>query len=188
MAAPMQTFQLNSHYSVLRRVLHPTRVSQLGAGARQVRREWPRPLYEFVVHDSQAAQSSAEYIYSFVTYHAGDIPFWWSGGPWGTPSTPLLVGFGDGAQTEFFLPNRYVTPGTLSVEVGGAPVSVASVDWAAGLVTLGSPPADQAEIRAQYACVYKCVFAYESVIALSEEQFYAQLFKYEGMTIREMVP
>jgi hypothetical protein len=188
MAAPMQTFQLNSHYSIFRRILNPRLASQLGSGSYQVRRQWPRPLYEFVVHDTMAVQSSAEYIYSFATYHGGDIPFWWNGGPWGAPQTHVLVGFGNGAQTQFFLPNRYITPNMLDVTVNGVSTALTVMDWASGLMTFGSPVPDQAEIRAQYVCTYKCLFWFEDMTSLTEEQFYSMLFRYEGIIIRECVP
>src|SRR5262245_8024029 len=100
MAAPIQTLSLDTHYSIFRRQIAPTLRTKLGGGAVQVRRQYQRPVYEFTIKDSHAIQSAAEAFYGFAQYHQGDIAFLWSGGPWGTVSTPILFGFGDGTRTE----------------------------------------------------------------------------------------
>src|SRR4026209_2702362 len=98
MPGSIQTYTIDPHYSILRRILAPTRRSAVGGGAMAVRRQWERPVYEFVLKDSHAHKASAEYLYGFARYHQGDIPFVWSGNQWGVLSTPLLFDFGDGVR------------------------------------------------------------------------------------------
>lgn len=189
MAAPTQTFSIDSHYSIFRRILAPTRRSAVGGGALAVRRQWERPVYEFVLKDSHAIKSSAESLYAFAQYHQGDIPFTWSGNQWGVVSTPILFGFGDGVRTQFFLNNRTITTGTLQAYINAVLASPQpSIDLASGLLTFSSPPGNNLPLTATYTCTYRCVFANEGDVLMNEELFYNQLFRYEGIVIRELVP
>ena len=187
MTAPIQTLNLDSHYSVFRSIMAPRLQANVGNGVMQARRKYRRPTYIFRVHDSMAIQSQAEYLYSFAQYHNSDTPFWWSGGPWATPSTPLLIDFGDGSRTQFFLPNRNITVSTTAVYDNGSPSTISSVDLTSGLVTLSSAPADGHTITATFTCKYKVVFELEQDTLLNEEQFYAHLFRYEGIVLREVL-
>jgi len=189
MAAPIQTFLINSHYSIHRRIVAPTRRSAVGGGANVVRRQWERPVYEFVLKDSHAALHGAEYLYSFAQYHQGDIPFFWSGDTWGTVANQILFGFGDGVRTQFFLNNRNITTGTLLAYTNAVLASPQpSIDLASGLLTYSAAPGANLALTATYACIYRCVFASEGEVLMNEELFYNTLFKYEGIVIRELVP
>ena len=186
----METFTSDTHYSILRRQIAPVLRTRIGGGASQLRRQYQRPIYEFTLKDSHAVKSSAEYIYGFARYHQQDIPFWWSGGPWGTVSTPILVGFGDGTRTQFFLPNRNVQgSGFIAYHDGTAyTLSDWDLDGPTGLVTFHSAPAANVKLTALYLCSYKVVFASDSEVLLNEENLYASLFSYQGIVIREVVP
>lgn len=187
MAAPTQTFTIDSHYSIFRRILAPTRRSTVGAGHYLVRRQWERPVYEFTIQDRHAIKSTAEYIYSFVQYHQGDIPFIWSGDQWGVVSTPIVFGFGDGVRTQFFLNNRTITTATLQAYINGVLASPQpSIDLLSGLLTFSSAPGDGLPLTATYTCTYRCVFANEAEVLLNEELFYNALFRYEGLVLREL--
>ena len=188
MAAPMQTLAIDTHYSIFRRILAPRVQNRLGGGAMQVRRLYERPVYEFGIHDSHAVKTMAETIYGFLQYHQGDTPFWFAGNEWGNIQSPILVGFGDGARTQFFLNNRNITTSTIQMYVNATPTGISSIDLPSGLVTFGAAPASNATISATYQCTYKCVFAVGQDVLQSEEQFYKQLYKYEGITLQELVP
>lgn len=187
MSAPLLTLSLAPHYSVIRDIILPRLSTPLGAGVMQVRRRYARPVYRFTVQDRQAIQADAEQLYSFMQYHGPDIPFWWSGGPWGTPSTALLFGVGDGARTEFELNNRHITADTLTLYVDGVETS-GTVDLAPGLVTFASAPLGGALLTATYSCTYKVVFWYDQDVMQREDNFMDQLFKYEGIQLYEQVP
>jgi hypothetical protein len=189
MAAPVQTFTLDSHYSIFRRIITPALVTPIGGGATQARRRYQRPVYGFTIKDSHAIKSSAEYIYSFMQYHQGDVRFWWDGNTWGTVSTPILFGFGDGVRTQFFLNNRHITTGTLQAYTNGVLASPQpTIDLASGLLTYSAAPVDQGKLTATYVCRYRCVFEVEGDVLQSEELMYQALFKYEGVKLREVIP
>lgn len=187
MAAPVQTFLLDTHYPIERRILRPRLASPLGGGSFQVRDPWERPIYEFTIKDSHAIKSAAEYIYSFAQYHGGSRPFWWSGNTHGVVSTPILFGFGDGARTHFLLNNRWIQSGE-QIYINAVLTGAYSIDASSGLISFVSPPADQAVLTAMYNCVYKVVFWYEQEVLMNERLVYANLFQYEGIVLREMVP
>lgn len=189
MAAPIQTLDLDSHYSVLRRILAPRRASAIGGGAFTVRRQYERPLYEFTIQDRHAVKSRAEYLYSFAQYHQGDIAFLWDGGGWGVVSMPILLGFGDGVRTQFFLNNRNITTATLQAYINGVLASPQpSIDLASGLLTFSAAPGANLPLTATYTCVYKCVFWTEAEVLMNEARLYDQLYSYEGIVLRELVP
>ncbi len=71
----------------------------------------------------------------------------------GYPITGATVGTGDGTQTVWSLPQRYITD--LVVYVDG----INNLDWArdalTGLITFGTPPAPGLSITADYTCTYQ---------------------------------
>jgi hypothetical protein len=151
-----------------------------------LRRVYERPLYQFRLHASHETRASAEALYGFALYHMGDIPFYWSGNTWGTVTNAVYVGFGTGAQTHFFLPNRNILSGP-TVRVAGTPTGV-TLTASSGLIVFTGAPADTALITAEaYTCRYKCVFWNDSDVLLSEELFANQLSRFEGIVIREVV-
>jgi hypothetical protein len=187
--APMQTLTLSTHYSIVRKTFAPRHAALLGGGVQQVRRRQPRPSYGFTIHNSHAVKSEMDTFFGFFTYHQGDMPFYYDGGPYGTISTPALFGFGDSVRTEFFLPNRLITAATLLTYTSAVLDSPQpSVDLTQGLVTYSSPPALNAPLTATYSCTYKCVFDIGDELLMSEENFYSGLFKVEGIQLREAVP
>ena len=189
MAAPIQTLSLSVHYSIVRKTFAPQLSSLLGGGAHQRRRKQPRPAYGFTIHNSHAIKSEMDTFFGFFSYHQGDIPFYYDGGPYGTISTPALFGFGDGVRTEFFLPNRLITAATLVAYTSGVLASPQpTVDLTQGLVTYSAPPAASAPLTATYSCTYKCVFDMGDELLMNEENFYSGLFKVEGIQLREAFP
>jgi hypothetical protein len=184
---------LDPHYSIFRDVIAPTLRTKLGGGASSARRLYERPVYQFRLQATHESQPQAEAIYGFYLYHQGDTPFWFDGNQWGTISTPLLVGFGTATQTHYFLPNRHIT-GSLLVSVTAAPaydtpvLTAVTATGSSGLIVFAAPPAADAKITATYTCRYKVIFFHEGEVLLSEEQFYNQLYRYQGLVLREVVP
>jgi hypothetical protein len=188
MAAPIQTLQLDVHYSITRETIAPTQRSFSGGGGVLLRRVYERPLYLFRLHASHEDRASAEAFYGFAAYHMGDIPFYWNGNAWGTVTNAQLVGFGTGSQTHFFLPHRNILSGP-TMKVAGVTEAGFTLTASSGLIVFNSAPADQAIITAEaYTCRYKCVFWMDGDTLLSEELFYQALSRFEGITIREVVP
>ena len=185
----MLTLDLAPHYSVFRSMLAPQLTQNLGAGFYQTRRQFPRPVYQFALHDDEEDKAAAEALYSFMAYHQGDIPFWYGGSQWGVVSSGhCLVGEGDGIRTQWMLPNRHILPGTLVVLVNGSSLEFPwSLDPEPGLISLFTAPPGSL-IRATYTCRYKCCFLVESDVLMNQELFQYQLWKSGGIMLREATP
>ena len=184
------TLQLmfNPTYPIMRTVIAPRLATPGGTGVTQLRRRYPRPLYQFTLSDAQMDKATALTLASFLIYHQGDIPFYWSGGEWGTVESLVLIGVGDGVRTQWYLPNRHIT-GALLVWVGGVtPQTITAIDGATGLVTLATAVAPAQPLYATYTCLYKVTVWNESDVFMTESNLYAGLFKQDGVVLREFVP
>lgn len=178
----------NPTYPIMRTLIAPRLATPGGSGVTQLRRRYPRPLYQFTLGDAQMDKGTALALTSFFSYHQGDIPFYWTGGEWGTVDSLVLVGVGNGVRTQWYLPNRHIT-GSLLMWVGGVtPQIVATIDGATGLATtVTAVPAAQ-PVYATYTCLYKLTVWNESETFLTESNLYAGLFKQDGIVLREFVP
>lgn len=324
------TLVIDPHYSVVRQTMAPQFTTPIGAAAFQARRGWERPVFQFRLRLQQEAKDYAEYLYGFYIERQGDRWFWFDGKQWGDLDSAVLVGYGNGTQTQFFVPNRHIisdfdsfegglwtadvgsgwvlernrrhartgffvakrtstgngaiqrdigfearpnwtfsisalfktAPGTdgqayvgiawydeggnflsftnaaavmgelstytassgsitapanaftgnarlvvenqtsgtwyaddilviptssMIVEQEGVGVTVSLMN-SSGLITFAAAPADGAEIRALYRCRYKTAFVVEGQVLLTDEEFYNQTYRYEGITLREVVP
>ena len=173
------------HYPVVRTVLAPRLASPLGGGASQLRRRYQRPIYQFTLRDTQAVKARADWLFGFLTYVQGDIPFFWNGGEWGTVSAPAFVGMGDGVRTQFLLPNRYIT-GNLALYCNGVLVTpTPGVDGAIGLMTTADPLTGRLEVT--YTATYR-VTVWGDETLYTEENAGKDLFSQNGLTLREFLP
>jgi hypothetical protein len=192
MATPIQTLTttiLDPHYSIHRETLAPTQRSPIGGGGVILRRFYERPLYQFRLHASHENAAFSQAFYAFAHYHQGDTPFWYGGDKWSAPhnATPATVGYGTGAQTHYYLPNRNILTGP-TVKVDGVTTAV-TLTASSGLIVFGAAPADGTLITAEaYTCKYKCVFWNDGDVLLSEEYFANQLSRFEGILLRELFP
>ena len=181
-----QTFLHGIRYSITRDVLVPRMASMLGGGAVHVRRRYDRPAYAFHVQATHEDKDDDNAFFSFVNQHL-DTAFWFSGDEWLTQSINVQIGFGNNVRTQWFLPNRNIRGG-LHVYEGSEENLTMTLDKASGLITFSSAPALNMSITAGYICRYKCVFWPQGDAMLSEQQFYHQLYRMEGIMLREVVP
>lgn len=181
----METLTLDPNYSVLRSILAPTRSVPLGGGAQQRSRSYARVTYQFILRDEQRVQAGAEALYGFARRHQGDTPFWFDGGKWGTVSTPVLVGEGDGVRTRFPLPNRHLlsTPNVYVNAVLASPQP--TIEPVQGLLTFAAAPGNTVVVTAGgYSCRYACLFWFDGEALLTLDYVYTQLFSV-GLQLRE---
>jgi len=183
----LETLILDPHYTITRQILLPGTARPTGGGAVSAHRRSSRVTYQFTVSDRQRVQADAEYLYNFVQRHQGDIPFWWDAQDWGQPSTPLIVGFGDGVRVTFALPNRYLTAPAIVYVDDVLLTPQPACDLVRGIVTLASAPAEDAVVTAGYQCVYKMVVWASDEALMSEQAFYKRLFSVEGLTFHEFI-
>jgi hypothetical protein len=186
---PDYTLQMtfNPSYPVTRTTIAPRLATPSGAGVTQLRRRYPRAIYQFTLGDAQMDKPTALALASFLSFHQGDRPFYWTGGEWGTIDSLVLVGIGDGIHKQFFLPNRHIT-GQLLASVGGITQTVNTIDGATGLIDLAVPVLAGNLLYASYTCLYKLVVWNDSEELMTESNIYAGLYRQNGVVLREVIP
>ena len=134
-------------------------ISRVGdsSGAHAQFNAWDRPRYRFPLDIPALTESEFDTLFGFLHYHKGDRPFWFLGAGFGDIQNPVLVEYGDGSRTEFFLPNANLIPATTQAQVNGSLVTIDLVAEETGMIRLASAPADQAEVTATYQCKFLCV-------------------------------
>jgi hypothetical protein len=129
-----------------------------------------RPAYRFNIKLDPMVTSTAEALSAFHAFHQGAKSFMWNGGKYGTVNNYNLFGEGGGNRRQFFLPNRYVTSGTLAVQTRNQATgatsawatSAYSANWNPGIVTFNNStntiPASGHDVEGKYSCFYRVVF------------------------------
>jgi hypothetical protein len=95
----------------------------------------------------------AENYFAYV----GSEPFWFDGGGDGNIDQPVLVGYGNGRQTQFYLPHESVFAPSLVVFVSDATEPNWDLEEHTGLLTFYVPPQPRSKITAKYHCRFKCI-------------------------------
>ena len=117
----------------------PTKTASLGAGGFQARRDSNQPFYDFEITLRFKDQESADEFTGFMAYHQKDTAMKFDGGPYGDIKTPVIIGYGNGTQTQFFLPRRNVLAASWVLMVNGT-ITAATISEAAGLAVFGAAP------------------------------------------------
>lgn len=154
----MKTLSISEGFPLVMRPYAPTLRSQIGGGAVQLRRQWQRPYYEFTIPLKLGDRADAEDLAGFIAYHQGDIAFWYDGGPYGDIQNPVLIGIGDGALKDFYVPFRNLTTATWHFYVDGTEDTNVTLNLDSGLVSFTSAPASTKDVTAKGQCKFKCVF------------------------------
>jgi len=129
-----------------------------------------RPLYRFSIDIGPLIKSEVECLSALHAYHQGNKSFFWDGGPYGTIDNYNLVGEGDSIRKDFFLPNRYVTAGSIAVATY-SPVTQETSLWSTayslnpnpGLLVFATIPASGHDVMAKWACRYRVFFSPEGI-------------------------
>lgn len=138
----------------------------LGSGAVALRRTWVRPLRRFVVETNALTRTQREALEGFFHVHQGDSIFNFTGHHYGTITTAIPVGIGDGSTVDFFLPAKNITPASVTVYVDDVETGV-TVTEASGLITFAGAPGDGTAITATYSNIFR-VFCENSNELLAE--------------------
>lgn len=129
-----------------------------------------RPAYKFTLRLGPLTRTQAQCLTALHAYHQGAAPFYWDGGEYGRLDNYVVVGEGDGAARQFYLPNRYVGADSISVQtlrrasgVTSAWTSGFSLSPVEGILTFANSvntiPATSDDVMARYGCVYRLNFA-----------------------------
>ena len=129
-----------------------------------------RPAYRFKLRLGPLTRQEVESLSALHAYHQGGKSFLWDGGQYGRVENFSLVGEGDGAKRQFFLPNRYIGASSLEVRTLRPSTGVTSA-WATSTYSLNatpgivvfnsggaSTPASGDDVQARWANQYRVFF------------------------------
>lgn len=158
-----------------------TKVEFDGSNFQQRYNRRQRPLYRFECTLYPLKRSEDEYLMTFHAFHQGGRSFMFDGGPYATIRNYNLFGEGDGGTTQFFIPNRYITATSFSIQSENQSTLATSI-WSTGyslnpnpgIVTFTSAPSSGHDLKAIYACRYRCFFEPDG---LKFSEFASNLFK-----------
>lgn len=144
-----------------------------------------RPAYRFTIRMDALTKSQAESLSALHAVLQGGQSFFWDGGPWGDVQNMSLVGEGDSQRRDFFLGNRNVGAGSISVQTLRGAVSSAwatssangwpySLTAVAGVVSFANStntiPASGDDVMARWGCRYRCHFEPDGIVIENEHR------------------
>ena len=171
----LRTFTCTPGENVQREALTLTSAVGYESGFAHLFNRMQRPLYRFEIHLGPLTRAEAESLSAFHAFHQGGKSFLWDGGMYGAVTNPQLAGEGDGSRRDFFLPNRYIGAGSLTVYTRNQATGVTST-WAVasangwptslnatpGLVTFANStntiPVSGHDFYAAWGNQYRCIF------------------------------
>lgn len=154
-----------------------TRTSRVGyedAGFFHYFNRTQRPLYKFTLQLGPLAKSEVECLSALHAYHQGGKSFFWDGGHYGAVENYNLIGEGNTARRDYFVPNRYVGAGSIAVRTF-RPSTGATSNWTTGYSLNPDPglisfanstntiPVSGDDVLARYGCRYRVNFAAEGI-------------------------
>lgn len=149
----------------------PTLHDPAGGGGQEFRRLWPKRLLSWEL-DVFATQQVYDPILGLADLLQGDTPIRFDGAGFLDVHTPILIGFGNGSDTEFMIPHRNIHAPSSVVYVNGAVNSAWTMVESTGLILFDAAPADKAIITWKGSRWAKCLFTAE----YGEGGEYAQVF------------
>lgn len=146
----------------------PTLKDEVGGGSVDLRRRWTRGLRRWELM-FRGTQEKLEQLSGFMDLTQGDTPFWFDGGGTIEVVEPILVGVGNGGQTDFALPHRYVFVSSAIIYLNGAATNAWSPIGGDGIemdkIHFTSAPGNFAQIKARYRRKAKVTLDTESEYA-----------------------
>ena len=164
----------------------------LGNGALHCRNQLMKLNWDCDATTSTLTQKEREEITAFMTYHqhqTGQVAeaFQWYPGPIERRRNKVLIGFGDGSNKDFFLPNDYWADhrGTDTLVYVNGALQTETTHWShvpgtandLGQIRFVTAPADDAKIEASYA--YQAMFSFVTAngVMASMEASSGRLYK-----------
>ncbi len=121
-----------------------------------------RPTYKFSFSLPALTVIEAQSLNAFHHFHQGGKAFFWDAGRWGQVNCFSLIAEGDGTQTDFFLPNRFIDSNSLTVAIDDGAVrsttTAFSLNPDPGVIVFDTAPDSGDDIVASHAHKYKVVF------------------------------
>ena len=144
-----------------------------------------RPAYRFTIRMDALTKSQAESLSALHAVLQGGQSFFWNGGPFGDVQNMSLVGEGNSQRREFFLGNRNVGAGSVSVQTLRGAVSSAwatsstngwpySVTAVAGVITFANStntiPSSGDDVMSRWGCNYRVHFEPSGILVRNEHR------------------
>jgi hypothetical protein len=173
-------------------VTHTTNVD-FDNGAVQLFNRMQRPIYRFDLNMEPLTRYDVQELSAFHAFHQGGKSFLFSGGKYGNVEHFHLFAEGNGTQAQFFLPNRYVGVGSLSIQSRNQ-ATLATSSWlttayslsspVGGIVTFNSAPSSGHDMEAKYGCQYRCVFEPDGI---KVSEFTYNVYKAVQLKLKEVL-
>ena len=180
--ALLRTFTCTPGPDVVREVITGTTLAEFDVpGMAHVYNRSQRPAYKFHLKLGPLTRQEVESLSAFHAFHQGAKSFMWDGGPHGAINNFNLIGEGVGnSQREFFLPNRNIGAGSISIRTVNQ-VTQATSNWAAsssnswpyslnpgpGIIMFANStntiPASGHDVHAIYGCRYRVFFSPDGI-------------------------
>lgn len=189
----LRTFVCTPTFSVDREEVTYTTAVDFDNATQHLFNRAQRPVYKFELNLEPMLRYAGQDLSAFHAFHQGGKSFMFSGMKFGAIEDYHLFAEGDGAQTQFFLPNRYIGAGSFSIQTRNQ-VTLATSVWLTsaysvtltpGIVTFGATiPSSGHDIEAKYACQYRCVFEPDG-FKISE--FTYNVYRSASLKLREVL-
>lgn len=155
-------------------------------GLSQVFNRGARPAYLFKLRFDSLTKTEVDCLTGLHHFHQGGKSFFWDGINYGRVDNYVLVGEGDDARTEFFLPNRNIvsnsfTPRTIRAGASSVWVTNFSLNAVPGVLVFDTAPASGDDVQALYHNEYRCLFEPGGITV---EEFTKGVYRVE-LTLRE---
>lgn len=113
----LRTLVITPSFDVVRNdASDTTEIGFDNGGSVQVFDKNARPKYRFTVTLDPIHRIEYEPIAAFYALHKNARSFMWDGGPYQRVENYVVFAEGDGVSQQFFLPNRYIGAGSLSIQ------------------------------------------------------------------------
>lgn len=188
----LRTFVCTPTFEVIREeVTYTTNIDFDNANVHLFNRA-QRPTYKFELNLEPMLRYAGQDLSAFHAFHQGGKSFMFSGMKFGAVEDYHLFAEGNGSQTQFFLPNRYIGAGSFSIQSRNQATLATSV-WLAsaysltpvpGIMAFNVVPSSGHDMEAKYACQYRCVFEPDG-FKISE--FTYNVYKSANLKLREVL-
>ena len=182
----MKAWIIQSDQPVSARVKAAAMQTSTGGGAVALHKLWSRRLMEWNITSTKENRAQMEHHQDMLLYHKGVVVFWWDGGINGRVENRLFLGYGNGVDTDFFIPYRFVFAPSLVVSVNYATESAWTLVESTGMVRFVTAPAVGSIIHAEkFVCRFKAYFLLQSEDELYQMADNLKHFESTNITIRE---
>lgn len=151
----MKTWRIMTNEPVEAELLSSVLQNSTGPESVSLEQRTETGIWEWTFTSSGENENEAQEHQDIVRYNKGNKMFWFDGGGNAKLRSRVFVGYGNGSQTQFILPYRWIYESSLVVSVNNVVVTAWTLTGKA--ITFTSAPAANALIHIEHAVMrFKC--------------------------------